>query len=172
MNFLQEQNEKDGTASEINYRDYRKDKSDKAKEYQDFVCKYMIQNYGIVLSIFSSRKYQIEIGESMQGIEIKYDIKSEETGNFYIEVGEKAQPREGEYYPSGIYANDNSWLYFIGNYSVLYIFSKKGLRAVHNQKLYYRYVLNNETKTSEGFLIDKNRAEKYCILKINFKNNE
>jgi hypothetical protein len=129
----------------------------------------MIQNYGIVLSIFSSKKYQHEIGESMQGIEIKYDIKSTETGNIYIEIGEKAEPREGEYYPSGIYANDNSWLYFIGNYEILYVFSKKQLQTIFAKKFYYRRIEHNETKTSEGYLLNKEQAEKYCILKINFQ---
>ena len=158
----------DGNAMEINYNDYREDKSEKAKEYQDFVCKYLAQNYGLVISIYTSGKYQKGIGESVQGFEIKYDMKRLETGNIYIELGEKAKPRSGDYFPSGINANDNSWLYCIGDYDILYIFSKKQLKTIHDKKLYLAYVANNSTMTSEGFLLDKDRAEKYCILKINF----
>lgn len=153
---------------ETSYKVYRSEKMEEAKEYQDFVCSWVARNYGLVLSIFSSKKYQQKIGESLQGIEIKYDKKFSETGNVYIEIGEKAYPREGEYYPSGIYANDNSWLYFIGNYDIMYIFSKKQLKTVYEKLLYTRMIPDNETKTSTGFLLNTDKCEKYCIMKFNF----
>ena len=170
MNYSQGTLGLDGLPLEMNYKEYRQEKSEKSKEYQDFICRWFAQNYGLVMSVFSSRKYQKEIGESIQGFEIKYDMLFEETGNLYIECGEKAMPRPGEYYPSGINANDNSWLYFIGNYHTLYIFSKKQLRIIRDRKLYKCFVLNNKTKTSEGYLLTIEQADKFCIEKINFDN--
>lgn len=157
----------DGKDTAINYDEYRNEKFEKAKEYQDFVCEYLAQNYGIVISIYSSKKYQ-KFGESIQGFEIKFDMLRKETGNLYIELGEKAKPRPGAYHPSGINANDNSWLYCIGDYDILYLFSKKQLKTILKKKLYYKYISNNNTMTSEGYLLNTEQAEKYCILKINF----
>lgn len=158
----------DGMDTEINYDEYRNEKFERAKEYQDYICKYLAQNYGLVISIYSSEKYQKILGESVQGFEIKFDMRRKETGNIYIELGEKAKPRLGEYYPSGIYANDNSWIYCIGDYEVLYLFSKKQLRTICDRKLYLKYIHDNSTKTSEGYLLNTEQAEKFCILKINF----
>lgn len=152
------------------YDEYRIDKIDKGKEYQDFICEWMARNYGIVMTVFSSKKYQYNLGESLQGIEIKYDMMYSDTGNIYIEIGEKAKPREGDYYKSGIFRDDNTWLYFIGNYEELYVFSKKQLKTVYEKKRYFKYIEHNNTKTSCGFLLDKIRAENFCIMKFNLKN--
>jgi len=156
---------------EMNYNNYRENKSKEAKEYQDFICEWMAKNYGIVMTIFSSKKYQYNIGESLQGVEIKYDMRYEETGNIYIETGEKAKPRNGEYYPSGIFRNDNTWIYFIGNYNELFAFSKKQLVKIYEREIYSRSIENNNTLTSCGYLLSKEKAEKYCIMKFNLKEN-
>ena len=50
--------------------------------YQDFVTWVLIKRRGLVLSNFSSRLYQFNIGENFQGIEIKGDFPSSKTGNF------------------------------------------------------------------------------------------
>jgi len=151
----------------MNYDIYKQGKTKEALEYQDFICEWLAKNYGIVLTIFTSQKKQYK-GESLQGFEIKYDMKYKETGNIYIEIGEKSEPREGEYIKSGILRNDNTWLYLIGNYKTLYIFSKKQLISIYEKKLYYKYIPDNNTETSEGFLLTENMADKYCIKKIEF----
>ena len=161
---------RDGRPMEMNYDEYRKEKTSKAIEYQDFVCTWMAKNYGIVMTVFSSKKYQYNVGETLQGIEIKYDMMYGKTGNIYIETGEKASPRIGEYYNSGIYRNDNTWLYFIGDYDDLYVFSKKQLIKINEKKMYYKFIENNNTSTSCGFLLDKQKADNYCIIKFNLKN--
>lgn len=153
---------------EMSYDKYRDVKSKEAKEYQDFVCEWVAKNHGIVMTVFSSKKYQYNIGESLQGVEIKYDMRYAETGNIYIETGEKANPRNGEYYKSGIFRNDNTWLYFIGNYKELFVFSKKQLQTIYKKKKYYRLIENNNTMTSCGFLLNKEKAENYSIMKFNF----
>ena len=159
-----------GTPLVINYDEYRADKSQKGKEYEDFVCEYLAKQIGLVITVFSSKKYQYNKGETLQGVEIKYDMRYGETGNLYIEVGEKAKPRNGCYFPSGILREDNTWLYIIGNYKEIFVFGKKHLKAVYESKRYYRLIENNGTETSTGFLLTKEQANRYCMAKYNIEN--
>ena len=50
----------------------------------------------------------------------------------------------------------------IGNYEILYIFSKKYLIFLHKKKLFKEV----QIPTSKGFLIDEKNAEKYSIKTI------
>ena len=70
---------------------------------------------GIVSNSFTGETFYAENGKGA-------------TGNIYIETAEKAIPREGPYVQSGIYRDDESWLYGIGDYSKFYIFGKKCLK--------------------------------------------
>ncbi|MFY8248365.1 MAG: hypothetical protein ACOVJ5_01550 [Gloeomargaritales cyanobacterium] len=143
---------------------------EKGLQFQDFVTDILIKELGISLSSYSSREYQNVKGENKQGFEIKFDDKYIITGNLYIEISEKANENNLKYIDSGIFRNDNTWLYIIGNYNELFIFSKKYLILMYESKK-YREV---ETPTSRGILINKKDAEKYCIKKIliNNKTNE
>jgi len=135
---------------------------EKGLEYQDFITDLLLKEIGISLSTYSSRKYQHSIGENKQGIEIKFDDRYSDTGNIYIETKEKSNAKNLRYVESGIYRNDNTWLYLIGNYSEVFIFSKKQLIILDKRNI-YRSV---ETPTSIGFLIPKLDAEKYSIKKL------
>lgn len=135
---------------------------EKGLEYQDFITDIFLSEIGISISTYSSRKYQFSIGENKQGIEIKFDDRYKDTGNLYIEIAEKSNPDNYQYVPSGIYRNDNTWLYVIGNYEEVFIFSKKQLLML-NEKNIFRQV---QTPTSIGFLIPNNEAEKYILKKF------
>jgi len=128
---------------------------------------------GIPLLSYSSKKYQILIGENKAGIEIKYDRKFRETGNFYIETAEKSAANNKEFVASGIFRNDNTWLFIIGDYETIFIFSKEQLKKIKNN---YKQV---ETPTSKGFLIPVNEALKFLVIRYiqcenskNFSNRE
>ena len=82
----------------------------------------------------------------------------ERTGNLYIECAEKSHPDNDHYMPSGIYRYDNSWLYAIGNYDVVYLFVTKHLRWLHERKP----LTEKQTPTSEGFLLPEILAKKYA----------
>ena len=135
---------------------------EKGLEYQDFVTELLINELGVSLSVYSSKKFQYEKGENKQGFEIKFDDKFKQTGNIYIEISEKSNPNNLNYINSGIYRNDNTWLYLIGNYKTIYIFSKNHLCLMHESNI-YKLV---QTPTSNGFLIPKKECEKYCVKKI------
>jgi hypothetical protein len=140
---------------------YYNDKLQIGLEFQDVVTSALYQR-GIVVVGYSSRKFQNSEGENMLGAEIKRDGKFRETGNLYIETSEKSHPDNENYIPSGIYRNDNSWLFVIGDEKTIYIFSTKYLQKLVVQK-HYKTV---QQPTSTGFLMPMAEAENYCIRKI------
>jgi len=139
--------------------EYYKEKLKQGTEFQDFVIDILIKELGLVLSVYTSKKYQWKHGENRQGIEIKFDNLYENTGNIYIETAEKTNKDNPKYIKSGIYRDDNTWLYLIGNYKIIYIFSKKMLKGLYSSNSYLRKI---ETPTSQGFLLEKTKVEKYC----------
>lgn len=138
---------------------YYNEKLQQGLEFQDVVTSALYQR-GIVVVAYSSSKYQITHGENLLGAEIKRDGKFRETGNLYIETAEKAHPDNPVYVASGIYREDNSWLYVIGDEKTVYIFSTKYLRMLES-----RYMKVTKP-TSIGFLVPLDEADKYCIRKI------
>lgn len=116
------------------YTTYREGCTDDADEFQDFVVDTILAHLKIPICVYSSKKYQYNKGESANGVEIKFDRKLAETGNLYIETAEKAQPRSGDYAPSGIFRSDNTWLWIQGNREVLFIVPKKILLLLYEKK--------------------------------------
>jgi len=117
--------------------------------YQDFVIERLYEA-GLPVIGYSSKEYQNLVGENMAGIEIKYDRLFRKTGNLYIETAEKSNPANHEYYPSGIFRKDNTWLYVIGDYQTIHVFSKKQLQQVRD-----RYE-QKTTPTSIGYVLPLN----------------
>jgi hypothetical protein len=146
----------------VSYSEYYKAQLDGAKIFQDFVVDAAWNLLGLAIVQYSSEVYQRIVGESRTGVEIKYDQKFGKTRNLWIEVAEKARPREGPYVPSGIYRQDNSWLYSIGDYDTIFFFPKVLLRALHASGRWP--VIENNTRTSEGFLLREIEAEKYAAV--------
>lgn len=123
-----------------------KDDFNAAMEYQDFLQDELMKR-GMVLGCYGSKKYQFERGESASGIEVKLDRNFSRTGNLYIEIAELSRS-EGRFIPAGIYREDESWLYLIGDYSEAFLFGKKHLQ-INREKRNYREV---ETNDSRGYL--------------------
>lgn len=149
------------------YQQYYAVKLEGAKLFQDFVVDAAWSLLGLAIVQYSSKAYQQCVGESRTGVEIKFDEKFSATGNLWIEIAEKAYPRGGNYVESGIYRNDNTWLYCIGNYDTIFFFSKTLLRGLYESGKWSR--LENSTKTSLGFLLRSAEAERYAatILRPN-----
>lgn len=137
---------------------YRPAKIEQGRIYQDFVIDAFLTILKLPICQFSSSLYQNHVGESVCGVEIKFDDRFAETGNLYIETAEKAYPRDGAYVPSGIYRSDNSWLYVIGNFDTIFIFAKNLLQGMQ-QRGKYRAV---QTPTSQAFLLPGVDAYKYA----------
>jgi hypothetical protein len=141
--------------------EYYKESLEKGLKYQDFVINQMLYTFGIPIMNYSSKYYQNSLGENIQGIEIKFDDKYDKTGNLYIEIAEKSNPNNPYYVKSGIYRDDNSWLYLIGNYSIIFIFGKNILVRMHKAGRYKEV----STPTSKGFLLNK-EAQEYALKTI------
>ena len=67
----------------MEYAEYRKEKMESAGVYQDFIVD-LLWGHGIPIAQYTSREYQLNVGESKNGIEIKHDERLVDTGNLYI----------------------------------------------------------------------------------------
>lgn len=148
---------------------YYKEKLMLGLHYQDFVVEELYK-IGLPIISYSSKEFQFNIGENKAGIEIKNDQNFRKTGNFYIEISEKSNPKNKNFIPSGIYRTDNTWLYLIGDEKDIYIFAKNQLVAIHKNNI-YREV---EIPTSRGFLFPVNDVirKNYAIKVINCEEKE
>jgi hypothetical protein len=134
-------------------------------EFQDLVVDLLREELGIVITNYQSRRFQFGVGENKQGIEIKLDRDILRTNNVSIEIAEKARAANPDYAPSGIYRNDNSWLYIQGNWDIVFIFAKSILRLLHRSGRYRTNIL----PTLKSFLLPVDEARKYAarVLELN-----
>jgi hypothetical protein len=161
---------------------FRKD-LEEGQQFQDYIATKLWE-IGIPFIQFNSIKYQKHVGESMNGIEVKYDKRMKETGNIYIETAARPHQSAENLLPSGINRpSDNSWLWVVGDYRKAYIIPKKYLlewakKAEQDHEKYQDGRLKQSpqlrlTQTrysgivmSEGFLLPVAMAEKYCAKTI------
>jgi len=128
---------------------------------------FKLHQEGIIIQNFCSKKFQYEVGENIQGIEIKLDRRSLETKRICIEVAEK-RPELTTWMPSGILRNDNTRFYIVGNDSYFYLFSRKLLKQLYHSRKYQLYEHPNQGPTIRNFFLTDNEAEKYSIDKFIF----
>lgn len=80
-----------------------------------------------------------------------------------LEYSEKSNANNKKYIHSGIERNDNTWIYCIGDYKVIYIMSKNWLQQFKKCK----DIRHITTTTSKGYLFPEVMALKYAIKIIN-----
>lgn len=134
-------------------------------EYQDFVLEQCM-NIGLVLTYFQSRKYQFERGEGKIA-EVKLDTNCTSRGSnkprrLSIEVAEKSRKDNAEFVPSGIYKDDETWLYIQGNWNIIYIFARKDLIALHRTGRYEEHT----EPTLRGFFLEAEEARDVALKVI------
>lgn len=143
-------------------------------EFQDFVVSKLIKELGMPITLYGSKKFQFNYGENFQGVEIKYDARStgdktyydnEATNNVAIEIMEKSDKNKLNWIPSGIYRNDNSWLYIVGNYNQFWIFGKSILKLLHESD---KYRTAQTLPTIKTMLLPLCEADKFCLKKMTF----
>ena len=141
-----------GTDGEMSYRN---SKMAQGMLYQDFASDILRVKAGLFVGAYSSKEYQLYVGESASGIELKWDGRHIDTHNWCIETAEKAIERNGEYAYSGIYKDDRSWLYAIGDCQTILIFTIKHLKAMDKEG---NWLKEYHIPTSKGFILDGKRA--------------
>lgn len=130
--------------------------------YQDFIT-MQLYKLGWSVNQLASRKYNIEVGESIAGIEIKNDKRMSDTGNIYVELAEKGQ--KGIFVQSGINRQDNTIFWCIGDFKTVYILVKKQLKYLcdNYQKFGFKTV---KTETSHGVLIPTKFLDEHDIYVV------
>ena len=106
-----------------------------------------------------TRQEQHNIGENHLGMEIKNDRRFRDTGNLFIEIKEKKAATNYEWVPSGIYRQDNSWIYAVGDKQTLYLFQKAWL--IDWAKAEPRREVPSQNGTSKGLLLKVSEAKQY-----------
>lgn len=130
--------------------------------FELFVSDKFLKN-GFDIGLYYSRDGQYS-GESKAGVEIKYDKRSEETGNLYIEI-EESLTREQMFVSSGIFKEDNTKVIAIGNYSFIYFFEKNKLIELYQNIENYRDLrkVGAHRGTSKGFIIPIRLADNFSL---------
>lgn len=136
-----------------------------AEEFQDFVMQVLWQRMGFPVSVYTSRKYQWAHGESLQGVEIKFDGRCLETGRLSIEIAEKNNESVNQWTASGIYSPHQSWMYVQGNFNRLYVFATRHLLAAHQS----RRDTEHEWKTVRKFYLTLQDADRLAIQFFDFR---
>ena len=137
-------------------------------EFQDFVCSQLAK-HAIVLQNLGSKRYQYNVGENLQGFEIKLDNNCTSTGRLSIEVFEKSRNDQAlPWTKSGILRNDNTWLYIQGNYQVLYIFAKRFLLNYYESKKHFQNFVIEKHGTVKTFYIPNDTALKHAAKILEF----
>lgn len=137
--------------------------------YQDFITIQLLKQLGWSLNQLASKRYNIDVGESMAGIEVKNDKRMNETGNLYIETAERHHGKE--FVPSGIDRKDNTLFWCIGDFNVAYIILKKQLKFLCDNFERFGFK-KTETDTSKGILIPTKFLDDndiYVVKKLMFK---
>lgn len=143
----------------MEYYEIHKNKGD---QYEDFIADKLSEILGINITNYKTREYNLK-NENRQGIEIKYDDNYKTTKNLFIETNEKTNIEWG-FVPSGIYREDNSWLYLIGDFKRAFIFDKGILVKIHQTKR----MIEAETPTSKGFLLTEKIAINWASKILEF----
>jgi hypothetical protein len=151
---------------------------DAQRTYNEYTI--MKLEHGALMEAFVGRefeKYGIDIGfyydpvnqsrgENKARIEIKHDMASERTGNYYIEFGENLCEQNFVY--SGIFKKDDSIFWLIGTPNDYHIVYKKDL-----QELFFSMNPNDASwqdgkkfvsnKTSRGFVVKKHILQQIAV---------
>ena len=167
MNYLQEKKSKAGMRSEMNYPDCPDpDSLESGNSFQDKVSRMLFDESHIIIQYITSKNGQYNTGESEQGIEVKLDRRCTETGRLSIEIAEKSRASLPNWTPSGIYRNDNSWLYIHGNEETIWIFGHTILRLLHKSG---RYKEDEAHGTIKKYYLPISDADRYALKKIEMK---
>jgi hypothetical protein len=138
-------------------------------EYQDFIATQLHKHLGITINNYQSRAFQFDAGENLQGIEIKLDRWIETSERLSIEIAEKTRASNPQFVASGIYRNDNSWLYIQGTWHIIFVFAKAILQLMHKSKQYTEHI----EPTLKGFYVPVLKAKQVaaCVLELDKQGN-
>ena len=134
---------------------------ERGREFEDYASE-RLWGLGLAVMMYGSRRYQ-DKGESLNGIEIKYEGVFRRTNRLYIEC---RQEKSGGWELSGAFRRDNTWLWVIGDYAGFYLFTKVDLQMMHGSDdgLWQTEIFDeaNTTNTS-GYFLPREVADYMCV---------
>ena len=142
--------------SDRSHTEYFIGQLEKAHSFEVYID-YEFKKRGVNIGLYYGRDAQYA-GETEIGIEIKYDAKSTETNNYYIEYQERMR-RTGSWVNSGILKDDNSRFYLLGTINGYVIFKREDLIDYYNCLMAGEYIAGarlvreNAHNTSKGFIL-------------------
>jgi hypothetical protein len=105
-----------------------------------YPCATLIDGYG---------GYDIWIPEARQGVEVKYDPMSNQTGNIVVEI-------EMSGYPSALFSTEADWWVFYDDYVYAWIKPRDIFKCIILNKLsYVEFTGSGDRNSKKAFLIDK-----------------
>lgn len=131
-----------------------------AVDFEDFVFDTLMHERRLIVGGYKSRHYQTLHGESLTGVEVKFDRKFRQTENLYIETAER-HVASAKMKPAGIYHDAQPWLIVIGDYSTFWALASQTLRIIHESAV----CRETETETSRGFLLPVCKADRHAAFK-------
>ena len=137
--------------------------------YERFIRDWL-RSQGIDVNLVKGRRNQLLFGDTNIGVEIKFDQGIHRTGNVFIEVGEKAEDRGGDFVPSGIFREDACQWYGIGDCCEWYVCRKATLRPLWIAAKSWHVKIINEG-TSIGFVLRKKKMYDLAIAEPCHPNN-
>jgi len=141
------------------YQKVRDENRRKEKSFESWIEKYIKERYGKSLGVHYSKTDQLDIGESDSKTEIKHNHKYSKTGNLFIEIDKLT--KHGEWIKSGIYREDNSRWYLIGDRNKFWLFKKEILKKEFGNNHYSKipgYLPGFAFPTSHGYLLPIEKA--------------
>ncbi len=138
------------------HSDYFINQLEESHAFEVFID-YEFKNQGIDIGLYYGRDSQYS-GESEAGIEIKYDKRSRETRNFYIEYQERMW-NDGPWVDSGILKEDNSRFFLYGTMAGYVIFERETLLDYYERLMAGEripgiiLVREQQHQTSKGFIL-------------------
>lgn len=167
LSCLPARNEKAGSFLAMKSEYYR-EKRRQGEGYEQYIKEQWPKIYPLrTLTFFNGAKAQL-LGETKEGVEIKNDNLIEQYGRLYIETAEKSHESNECYVPSGIYREDNTQIYLVGDYTQCWLFSKRYLRWLDQLDPPFLYRPPVDKATSKGFCIPVRNADQLCLDHIWF----
>lgn len=138
------------------------------QEYEKFIVDLFWERSRTKLTLTTTKEDQINIGETLEGYEIKNDRLFHKTGNLAIECFEKGNIGNLAWTKSGILRDDNTKHWIIGNYDLVWTIWKRDLFRIYKREFSDRLIINS-TQTGKIFLLPTERADKIAWKKTTVK---
>jgi len=116
----------------------------------------VLEQLGIcIVEPFLTKEEQV-LGENSAGVEVKHDRLMKRYGNIYLELEERVT--SPNWIPSGIFRNDNTIIYVIGDYDNFFLFQKGVLQWLVNDIITNEYFPIKEVKQNSNIAFSTSRG--------------